>query len=117
MEKAKGPWQAWVAAGMTAASTVLYVVVVTSEGIAEGDVGSILTIASTLALAAVLTVQAALVSNRRLAMGLLGIALVPLVMFGLLGAWTIGGIFLLSAVFVGFALWSLSRDRPEKDVG
>lgn len=102
---------------MTAASTVLYVVVVTSEGIAEGDLGGIITIASSLALAVVLTVQAALVSNRRLAMGLLGIALVPLVVWGFLGAWTIGGLFLLSAVFVGSALWTLSRNRPEKDLG
>ncbi len=117
MKKAKGPWQAWVAAGLTAASTVLYVAVVSSEGIAEGDLGSIITIASTLALAAVLTAQAALVSNRQLAMGLLGIALVPLVIWGVLGAWTIGGLFLLSAVFVGFALWSMSRNRPENDVG
>lgn len=110
-----GPWQAWVATGLTAASILLYVAIVAGEGIAEGDLLSIIGIVASLVVAAVCTAGAALLRRRQTSIVLLVIALIPLVAWGFLGAWTIGGLFLLSGAFVVAALWTVVRDRPEHD--
>ncbi len=104
-----GPWQAWVAAALTVASTGLYLALVTGEGVAEGDLSKVIAIAGSLTVAAVCAAGAAVVRSRRISAGLLVVALVPLATWGVLGAPTIGGLFLLSGAFVGAALWSLTH--------
>lgn len=113
--KERGPWQAWVAAALSGASTVLYVVVVTRGATAPEDVANIIGIAASLGVAAACTAAAALGRHRRTALGLLWIALVPLLVWGVLGAWTIGGLFLLAAAFVMAASWSVGRHRVAPD--
>lgn len=110
-----GPWQAWVAAGLTTGSTGLYLALVTGEGLAEGDLSKVIAIAGSLTIAAVCAAGAALVRSRRISTGLLVIALIPLATWGVLGASTIGGLFLLSGAFVGAALWAVSRSSRERD--
>ncbi len=102
--KSKGPWQAWVGSALAAAFTVFYLVLLSTEGLTSEDIPKVTGISLSLIGSSVSAALAAWSHNRRAASVLLVLALIPLLVWGVLGSMTIGVLFLVAAGFLIVAL-------------
>lgn len=110
--KSKGPWQAWVGSALAAVFTLFYLVGLSIEGVESEDVPGVAGISLSLIAGSVFAGLAAWARNRRAAVVLLVLALIPLLVWGILGAMTIGGLFLVAASFLIAALTKVASWKP-----
>lgn len=106
--KPLGPWQAWVGAALACTVTLVYVSVVTAEGIVAEDVWTVAGVTASLIFASVCALGAALSRTALAALVLLGLAVVPLLAWGVLSM-GMGPAFLVAA---GFLIAALVKVAP-----